>query len=123
MSEEKMGIEELKEVLKFVIEFGEAADKALLDKKFEISELALLMGPFMLIGPAFEGLDKVGGEIKDLDEAELVELKLFVETELDLANDKVEEIIEKALAIGVQLYGFIKLFAKAPDAPDTPVEA
>lgn len=109
---EKMGINELKELMKFTIEFGEAIELAMSDKKFEIAELALLMGPLMQIGPAFEGLDKIGGELKDLDEAEMVELKLYVETELDLKNDKTEMIIEKGISLMTVLYSFIQLFKK-----------
>lgn len=114
---EKMGIDELKDVIRFGISLGESVDQALADGKFDITELGLLMTPIMQIGPAFTGIDKVGGEIKDLDEAELAELKLFVEEELDLANDKVEEIIEKALGIGVQVYGLVQLFSKKEEAP------
>jgi len=109
---EVTGIKELKELLKFVIEFGEAIELALADKKFEISELALLMGPLMQVGPAFEGLDLLGGEIKDLSEAEAAELKAYVAEELDLQNDKIEEVVEKALGLGVMIYNFIKLFKK-----------
>lgn len=103
---------ELKELLKFVIELGEALDKALVDKKFDITELGLLIAPLMQIGPAFEGLDKVGGEIKDLSEAEQLELVTFVKDELDLQSDKIEEVVEKGLELGVKVAGFIKLFKK-----------
>lgn len=109
---EVTGIKELKELLKFVVEFGEAIELALVDKKFEISELSYLIAPLMQVGAAFEGLDKMGGELKDLSEAEAVELRLYVEEELDLRSDKLEEIIEKALALGVMMYSFIQLFKK-----------
>lgn len=105
-------IKETKELLKFVIEMGEAFDKAYADKKIEISEMALLIAPLMQVGPAFEGLDKIGAELKDLSEAEAAELTAFVKEELDLQSDKVEEIIETALEVGVKLYGFVQLFKK-----------
>ena len=87
---EVAGIKELKELLKFVIEFGEAIDKAMVDKKFSVDELGLLIAPLMQVGPAFEGMDLLGGEIKDLSEAEMAELTVFVKDELDLANDKID---------------------------------
>jgi len=102
------GIQELKELLKFIIEFGESIDKAMIDKKFEMSELGLLIAPLMQIGPAFEGLDKIGGEIKDLNQAEMSELIAYIGTELDLNSDKLELIIEKGLETAVVLYSFIQ---------------
>lgn len=106
------GIKELKELLKFTIDFGEAIELAMADKKFEIAELSLLIAPLMQVGPAFEGMDKLGGEIKDLDEVEMAELKAYVAEELDLQNDNIEMIIEKALGLAVTLYSFIQLFKK-----------
>jgi len=109
---EVTGIKELKELLKFVVEFGEAIELALADKKFEITELSFLIAPLMQVGPAFEGLDKMGGELADLSEVEAAELKAYVEEELDLRSDKLEEVIEKALALGLMMYSFIQLFKK-----------
>jgi len=124
------GIQELKELLKFIIEFGESIDKAMIDKKFEMSELGLLIAPLMQIGPAFEGLDKIGGEIKDLNQAEMSELIAYIGTELDLNSDKLELIIEKGLETAVVLYSFIQLFKKeevveptAPVGPANPTPA
>jgi len=106
------GIKEIKELLKFVIEFGEAIDKAMVDKKFDMSELSLLIAPLMQVGPAFEGLDKIGGEIKDLDAAESAELVAFVKEELNLEAEKIEFVIEKALELGLMIYDFVKIFKK-----------
>ena len=110
-------IKELKEIVKFAIEMGEAVDKALVDKKFDVSELGLLIAPLMQIGPAFEGLDKVGGEIKDLSEAEMAELVAYVKDELDLENDKIETIVEKSIEVGSCIYSLVKLFKKEEEAP------
>ena len=106
------GTKELKELLKFVVSLGMALDKALVDKKFELHEVALFMGPMMLAGDAFTGLETLGEEIKDLSVEEAHELVEFVKVELKLENDKVEEIVEKALELGANLYGFVKLFKK-----------
>lgn len=109
---EKHGIKELKEVVKFIIELGEAIDLALADKKFEVAEISLLIAPLMQVGPAFEGLDKLGDEIKDLSEVEAAELVAYVKEELDITSDKVEFMIEKALELGVMIYSFVNLFKK-----------
>jgi len=117
---EVTGIKETKELLKFIIDLGEAIDIAMIDKKFEIGELALLMAPLMQVGPAFEGLELLGGELKDLSEVEMMEISAYVKDELNLQSDKLEEIIEKGLSIGVMLYGFIGLFKKEEEAPVEP---
>lgn len=106
------GITELKELLLFVIEFGEALDQAMVDKKFEMAEIGLLIGPLMRAQSAFEGMGEIAGEIKDLSESESLELVEFIKEELDLEADKIELIVEKALELGVKLYGFISLFKK-----------
>lgn len=106
------GTKELKELLTFVIALGESLESALADKKFEMAELALLMPALMKAGDAFTGLDKLGGEVKDLDEAEMADLVAFVKNDLDLANDNVENIIENALDLGAKVYAFVQLFKK-----------
>jgi len=105
-------MKETKEVLKFAIELGEALESALEDKKFDIAELSLLIGPLMQVGPAFEGIDKVGEEIKAVDAAGLADLVAYAKDELDLKADETEAVIEKALDLGVQIYSFVKMFKK-----------
>lgn len=112
-------MKETKEVIKFAIELGEALEAALADKKFEIAELALLMGPLMQVGPAFEGIDLVGDEIKIADAAALADLVAFAKDELDLVADNTEEVIEKALDLGLQIYSFVKLFKKEEVVAET----
>lgn len=111
-AEMSYGTKELKELLKFTIGLGEAFDQAMADKKFEMTEIALLIGPLMDSAAAFEGMDIIALELKDLDNAEMAELVRYVEEELDLKNDKIELVIEKALALGVNILSFISLFKK-----------
>lgn len=105
-------MKETKELLKFVIELGEAVEGAMADKKFELAELSLLIGPLMQAGPAFEGFENIGAEIKAMDAAKMADLVAYIEVELDLASDKVEEIIEKGLATALVVYNFVQLFKK-----------
>lgn len=115
MEPNKLGIKETKEVLKFVIEFGEAIDKGLADGKLNALDIGLVINPLMQLGPALEGLGQVDDELKDLSAEELAELKAYVETELDISNDKVEMMIEEGLGMAVKLYKFIGLFSKKED--------
>lgn len=114
--EEVQGTKETKEVLKLLIELGEAVDKAMVDKKFDAAELGLLIAPLLHVAAAFEGVGKVPAELKDLSEAEQLELVEFVKTELELEADKVELVVEKGLELAVKVAGFVKLFAKV-EAP------
>jgi hypothetical protein len=107
MSEvEKRGVKELSEAVVFAIGLGEAVDAALADKKLDLADLGLLVGPFTKAPAAIEGLDQVGAEIKDLDAAEMEEMKALVKSELDLSDDKLEEKIEA----GVDFLGAIHTF-------------
>jgi hypothetical protein len=115
MSEE-VGTKELKELLSFVLTLGESVESALKDGKFEMAELALLMPALMKVGDAFEGLDKLGGELKDLSDAESLELVEFVKEDLDLEDDKLEKMVEDGLELGAKLYGFVQLFKKEEEA-------
>lgn len=117
-----VGIKETKEVLKFVIELGEAVDKGLEDGKFEMSELGLLIPPLMLIGPAIEDISGVQGEMKDLTPDEMGLLVTYVETELSITNKDTEKIIEDGLALAMRLYAFVSLFGKKDEVVPTPAD-
>lgn len=105
-------MKESKEVLKFAIELGEALEAAMQDKKFEVAELSLLVAPLMQVGPAFEGIDKVGQEIKASTAEQKAELIAYVKEELDLKNDDVEKTIEEALDLALKIHAFVQLFKK-----------
>lgn len=105
-------VKETKEVLKLLIELGEGLEKAFADKKFEISEIALLITPLMFSTAALEGIALMPKEIKDMDAAEFAEIKEYIEVELDLENDKIELIIEKAIGLAMNVMNFVSLFKK-----------
>ena len=105
---------ELKSFVKFVIEFGEAIEKAGADKKINAMDLPLLIGPLMQLGPAFENFGAVKEQAKLLvDPAKMAEIIAFVKEELDLDNDKIEFMIEEGLQLGMAIYAYVTLFKKA----------
>lgn len=106
------GIKETKELLAFMIDFGEAMDKSLEDKKLSVVDAMNFAGVFMAMPAAFEGIGLVPKELKDMDDVERAELVKYVEEELDLASDKTEEKIEDALKLASSIYSFIQLFKK-----------
>ena len=104
------GIENLKKSVKDVIEIGMTVAKATADGKINFSEGVQI---------AWETKDLYGivnkwGEIKeefnDLSEEEMEELKEYVETELEIDNDKVEVVIEKSFALLIAITDLIKVF-------------
>ena len=102
-------MKELQEVSKFVISLVMAIDKAVADKKINIMDLPLFFSPIMSAQAAFEGIDKVKGELDSMDAAKLAELKNYIKEELDLSSDKSEEIIEKSLDLAIDLFDILKI--------------
>lgn len=109
--EQSVTMKELKEVVKFSITFGEAADVILADGHFKIEELGLLMAPLMQLPAAVEGAGKI--KMSELSAADKAELVAFVESDLDIASDKTEAIIEQGLELVVKISEYVKLFKKA----------
>ena len=103
-------VKNFKEAIKFVIDLGEAVEIAMADKKFDMSELTLLIGPLMELGPAFEGLDKIDG---NFSAEELNEIKTYIDKELDLANDKVEEVIEETVGVIANVFSYVRFLINA----------
>jgi hypothetical protein len=101
------GIKETRELLLFVIEFGNALGKSLEDGKISVLELGNFIGSLGAVAPAFEGIADLPTEIKDLDEAEKAELVKLVEDRFDIPQDGVEALIEKGLKTGVALAEFV----------------
>jgi len=101
---------ELQEALKFVIELGNGLGKSLEDDKFSFSDLANFLPAVMAVPAAFGGINEIPNELDDLDEQERLDLIAFVEAELELEQDKAEEIAEKAFLILTELFNLVRLF-------------
>ena len=112
MTETTYGIQETKDMLKFIIGIGEAVDISLVDGKIDMQDIGNLMGPMMLAPAAFDNVAMLPKEIKDLDPTEAQELFDFVEAEFDIANDKIEIAIKKSLQIAVMIFDVISTFKK-----------
>jgi len=99
---DKLGIENLKKCLAVLVEGGNVGG--------QIAALPQDAGWFARLQPVANILDEVYDlskvdwksvipEFKDLDEAEIAELKLFFEQKFDIPQDGAEVIVEKALGI------------------------
>lgn len=100
----KAGVSELKDVLAFGLALGMSVDQSLADDgKISLADLPKFLTAFMKAPSAFTGADKLGGELRDLDAAERQELQDFVKAEFHIANEKLEEVVEEALAAALSV--------------------
>ncbi len=107
---ESQGIQETKDLLKFVVSLGMAVDKIKADGKVDITDIQFLMSPLTQASKAFEGVKHVKAQLKDLSSEEVKELVEFAENQLDLSNDKLEHTIETALKLGLDIFNYVELF-------------
>jgi hypothetical protein len=109
-------MEELKKVVKFGIELGEAIEASLEDGKLGLEDFAILIKPLMGAPAALAGAKAAVEQIKNLDSAKVAELHQFIEVELDLKNDKVEAVIEKSVKAVEMIFDLVELFKKPAQA-------
>lgn len=102
---EKLGIENLKIAVFSVINLAEKIeDKHSDDGKISLME-ALNVGTssFTNVVKVIKSGKQLKAEFLDLDEFEKAELLELIKAELDLQNDKVENIVEKAIELLMNL--------------------
>lgn len=104
-----LGIENLKKTLIAAINLAERIDKNYADdgKISFIEVLGIGAASFGDILRVIKNGSEIKKEFLDLDDNEKAELIQLVKDELDLNNDKVEGIVEKALEFLVSLEGLI----------------
>jgi len=96
-----MGIEELKDVVKSGLDIGQA-----LSDGVQIGDLTALLS----LPAAITGISDVPAEIEDMDADEKVELFEFVQANFDIPNDRLEEVIEKAIIVVLDIYKIFLIF-------------
>lgn len=111
-------VKELKELVSFGLAFGMAIDKSLADDgKITFGDVGNLIAPIMQAPAAFGGAQIALVELKALDEDGKKELNEFVKAEFNIADDKVEAIIEEAINMAVSGARIVALMKAAP-APE-----
>lgn len=106
------GTKELKELLALPLSIHMAYDLAMADGKLDLADLALLMGPAMKIGPALQGIDKVPGELKDMDDAEKKDVLDWAKTMYNISDDVLEKKVEDALGLALHIAQFVGKLVK-----------
>lgn len=114
-----LGIEHIKTVLKGIISFGEQIAEVLEDKKVQLIELPSFIDELLQIPGVIKALPHLKSELLDLDADERVELNNYIESELDIPNDKVEAAIEHAASVAISFAELITLIGKIKN-PEVP---
>ena len=102
------GVKESKELLKFSISIGEAIDLSLDNGKIGLEDAMNFYNAVLAAGPAFDNISTVAKELSDLDEGEREELLAYAKDEFDISNDKIEAVVEEALATAMQVYKLVE---------------
>lgn len=108
MEAQQVGIKETKEMAKFIISLGMAVDKSLEDGKIGLDDAMYFYNALLSAKDAFDKADQIPTELKDLDQAEAQELLDFVKAEFDIADDKLELTVVKALETGLKVYDLVQ---------------
>jgi len=95
------GTEKLKEALLVLIRFSDALDKRLDDGKLSLVEGITLVPKLTKLPQIIADFESIKNEFLDLDEIEKAEINQFIKDELDLVNDKVEDLIESVFDLGL----------------------
>lgn len=104
--------ENLKVPVKFLIDLGENASKALEDGKFTGTEAISFLPLFMGVPDILQRKEAIAEEWKNRTSESLADLRTYISTELTLENKELEAKIEKGLAALVSLLDFIGEFKK-----------
>lgn len=103
------GVEQTKDVLDFSIALTNSIIAALKDGKITVADIPVFFAPLIKLPAALSGLDQVPYELNDLTTAELDELKEFVQTKLDVTDEKAKLIINKSISLLYEIYDLIKI--------------
>lgn len=112
------GIEETKDVVKFLCKTTNAVLESLKDDgKITIGDFPKFGSVALTLFPAFSGINEVPKELAELSEDEVTELVALVKDELDL-DENVEEVISKALTIAAEIKDLIDLVKQLKNGAD-----
>jgi hypothetical protein len=104
------GIKETKDIVTLGASLSEAVYHSLKDGRVSFGDYVNFIPVLGDLLPALGGIEEIPGEIVDLDEAEMDELKLHFKSEFDIPDDLIEEFVENALEMGQLVLSQVKLF-------------
>lgn len=115
----KLGIQETKEMLGFILGLGNALGESLEDGELSITDLPAFVSPLLNAGAAFTGASEIPKELIDLDDAERVELIAYAKETLDIPENCIEDVIECGFDTLAQIHLLVqKIRACCPVQPE-----
>lgn len=103
-----VGIANIKPIIALSIEMGNVIDKVIkADTAAGKLQAVLAITDEVMALPSVNFAEVIG-EVKDLDEAEKAELLAFFKEKFDIADDKIEAVIESGLALLVKASGLVQ---------------
>jgi hypothetical protein len=109
-------VKEIKDVLKLVLSGYKVYGLSMADGKIGFEDIGNLMVMIPHIQPAFDGVDQIPAEFKDMDAAEAQELTDYVKSELNVEDSKVGRIIDSALSLVIAGYKLYLAINEKPEA-------
>jgi hypothetical protein len=110
-----IGIDNLKKLTKFVVLLANAIDKSTRDG-LSFADAGNFIPALMEAPKAFENIGELSAEIKDLDAEEIKELKVLISQELNLVDKDLEDVINHALRVLVDIKGLYLAIKGLKDA-------
>jgi hypothetical protein len=99
-----VGFKETKEALTFVFKLIDGIKAAEADKSITITDIPVFFPALLALTPAIVGANQIPLEIKAITEEEATELKTWVKENYDVSDDKLEQFIEDAFAIVLDIW-------------------
>ena len=93
----KFGITNLKKCVRFATSVGNEFQNSLADGKFSGIEAFNFIDEVAQLPEIINNRAEIVAEAKDIDSVEGQELREYVRTELNIANEKVEDVIDSAI--------------------------
>lgn len=110
-----IGFKETQEGLKFVFALVNAVEAALEDKQISVSDIPLFLPALLALKDGIEDFDQIPVEFKMANQEEAEALKVWVLENFDVKDDKVEELIEDAFSVILDIWLMINKYTKKND--------
>jgi hypothetical protein len=120
-SKEKLivGFKETQEGLTFVFALVNAVEKAMTDKQISVGDIPLFLDPLLKLKDAVEDYDQIPIEFKLANAEEAEALKVWVKENFNVEADKVEELIEDAFSVILDIWLVVNKYTKVNNVPES----
>ena len=105
---EKLGIDNLKEAVREVVEFSEKVIECTQDGDLNLFDKLKLLGQGAAFAKFVTNARDIKAEYMDLDDQERAELSHLIREEFDYEDDRIESIIEQSFTVGLAIEGLVR---------------